>query len=89
MIKKCAESGDDIYLSLLDLRNTPRDETGSPTQRLMGRRAKTRLPITNNLRRPESITPEKGNLKANGLPRHKQKHYYDVGTKVRDEIKER
>ena len=33
LIKKCSESGDDIYLALLDLRNTPRDEEmGSPMQ---------------------------------------------------------
>lgn len=38
MIRKCRDSGDDIYLSLLELRNTTRDtETGSQMQRLMGR----------------------------------------------------
>lgn len=26
LMKKCLESGDDVYLALLDLRNTPRDE---------------------------------------------------------------
>ena len=37
---KCEEAGDDIYLALLDLRNTPRDDfTGSAMQRLQGRRA--------------------------------------------------
>ena len=56
----CAESGDDVYLSLLNLRNTPRDnETGSPTLRLMGRRAKTRLPITTKLREPNFVNSER------------------------------
>ena len=26
LLKKCKEAGDDPYLALLDLRNTPRDE---------------------------------------------------------------
>ena len=42
IFKKCKESGDDVYLSPLDIRNTPGDERiGSRMQRLMGRRAKT------------------------------------------------
>ncbi|XP_061170340.1 uncharacterized protein K02A2.6-like [Saccostrea echinata] len=45
LLKKCRESGDDVYLALLDLRNTPRDEQiGSPMQRLMGRRRKRYSP---------------------------------------------
>lgn len=44
LMKKCLESGDDVYLALLDLRHIPWDEQiGSPMQRLMGRRAKTLL----------------------------------------------
>ena len=45
ILKKCTDSGDDVHLALLDLRNTPRDaEIGSPMQRLMSRRAKTLIP---------------------------------------------
>lgn len=52
LMKKCLESGDDVYLALLDLRNTPKDEQiGSPMQRLMGRRTKTLLPISDGLRK--------------------------------------
>ena len=76
-----------MYLSLLDLRNTPRDnDTGSPSQRLMGRRAKTRLPITTKLRQPSYIAPETVTSKLMDY-RSKQKLYYDRGTKEREELK--
>lgn len=68
LFKKCSESGDDVYLSLLDLRNTPRDEQiGSPMQRLMGRRAKTQLPMSDNLRKPTTIQVRSCVIQANGL----------------------
>ena len=38
ILKKCKEAGEDPYLALLDLRNTPRDQSmGYPAHRLMGR----------------------------------------------------
>ena len=86
MIKKCYETGEDIYLSLLELRNTPRDsDIGSPMQRLMGRRAKTLIPITQNLRKPESANTEKVTSALMGY-REKQKYYYDKNTKVKEDI---
>ncbi|XP_033731488.1 uncharacterized protein K02A2.6-like [Pecten maximus] len=83
LIKK---SGDDIYMTSLDLRNTPRDDIGAPMQRLMVRRGETQLPITETLRRPEQ-----GNIKANITSnlmeyRKTQKHYYDRGTKPREDF---
>ena len=81
LMKKCKESGDDVYLSLLDLRNTPRDEMiGSPMQRLMGRRAKTLLPISDNLRKPTTVQPETVSSRLMEY-RQKQKYYYDQGAK--------
>ena len=86
LIKKCVETGDDIYLSLLELRNTPRDnEIGSPMQRLMGRRAKTLIPIVEKLRNPESKHTEIVTSKLLDL-RKKQKIYYDQHTRVKDDI---
>lgn len=84
-IAKCFENGDDIYLSLLELRNTPRDNMGSPMQRLMGRRGKTLLPITDNLRRPEIQNSESI---ASKLLNHRQtqKFYYDQNSKVKEEL---
>ena len=75
--KKCADSGDDVHLALLDLRNTPRDaEIGSPMQRLMSRGAKTLIPTSDNLRKPCIVKPS---LVHNHLMeyRQKQKFYYD------------
>ena len=44
LMKKAKEAGEDCYLSLLNQRNTPRDDVlGSPAQRLMSRRTKTKL----------------------------------------------
>ena len=85
LMKKCKESGDDVYLSLLDLRNTPRDEMiGSPMQRLMGRRAKTLLPISDNLRKPTTVQPETVSSRLMEY-RQKQKYYYDQGAKEQDQ----
>lgn len=49
MLKKCIDSGQDFNLSLLNLRSTPRNGLDSPAQMLMGRRIKTKLPITMEL----------------------------------------
>ena len=53
-LKKAQQAGTDIYLALLNLRNTPRDDVlGSPAQRLMARRTKTALPTDRALLRPK------------------------------------
>lgn len=81
IMKKCKETGEDVYLALLDLNNTPRDGiVGSPVQRLMGRRTRTRLPTSDVLLKPGSIRPEQVQ---NQLLKYRQnqKRYYDRGTK--------
>ncbi|XP_052238360.1 uncharacterized protein K02A2.6-like [Dreissena polymorpha] len=84
LIKKCSETGDDIYLALLELRNTPRDNNGSPMQRLMGRRAKTLIPMKQTLRQPETTSE---NVAPKLLEfREKQKFYYDQHAKSRDNL---
>jgi hypothetical protein len=60
LMKKAFESGEDPYMSLLNHRNTPRDSVlGSPAQRLMSRRTKTILPVTEELLVPRVVSPEK------------------------------
>ena len=72
---------------MLELRNTSREsETGSPMQRLIGKRGKTLLLITANLRKPDSIDPRKVQSKLLDY-RQKQKFYYDKDTKPKEEIK--
>ena len=79
MITKCKEAGDDIHLALLDLRNTPRDDvTGSPMQRLQGRRAQTRLPTADSLLILSSCQPTVVHDKMMEY-RRKQKLYHDRG----------
>ena len=57
---KALESGEDPYMSLLNHCNTPRDSVlGSPAQRLMSRRTKTILPVTEELSVPRVVSPEK------------------------------
>ena len=47
LFNKCRESGQSEYLALLDWRNTPSEGLGtSPAQRFLGRRCKTRLPVS-------------------------------------------
>ena len=59
LIKKANDDKKDIYLALLELRNTPiNDLLGSPAQRLMGRRTKTLLPTSNQLLTPKTIKPK-------------------------------
>ena len=89
MIKKCKATGNDIYLALLDLNNTPRDDLiGSPVQRLMGRRTKTLLPTTEKLLRPKHIEPETVKKTLNNY-KEKQKFYYDRGSKPKRPINPR
>lgn len=88
MLKKCKITGEDPHLALLELRNTPRDNgLGSPAQRLMGRRTRTRLPISEKLLRPATIEPiqVQQQLQAH---RERQKHYYDQNTKPQSPIHE-
>ena len=81
LMKKCKQSGQDFFLALLDVRNTPRDDiVGSPMQRLHGRRAQTSLPISDTLLKPSVIPPDKVHDKMMEY-RRRQKFYYDKGSK--------
>lgn len=55
-IKKCSMDNSDVFLALLNLRNTPRsDKLGSPVQRLFGRSTRTILPTNDESLRPQTI----------------------------------
>lgn len=54
LMKKNCDAGNDLYLALLDWRNTPSEDLGSsPAQRLLGRRTTTLLPTKKESYRPE------------------------------------
>ena len=58
LFSKALCDGQDPLLVLLEWRNSPRDPIlGSPVQRLMGRRTRTRLPVSQNLLAPKVIPP--------------------------------
>ena len=85
-IKKCQAAGEDWYLALLDVNNTPRDdEMGSPAQRLMGRRTRTRMPTTEALLKPVTIDPNTVH-EHHGNYRQTQKTYYDRGARERSQL---
>ena len=53
MLKKCQKSGSDMYLALLEIRNTPNQGMeSSPVQRLFNRRTRSLIPMTENLLAP-------------------------------------
>ena len=53
-------------------------------QRLISRRAKTLLPISDNLRKPTTVQPETVSSRLMEY-RQKQKYYYDQGAKEQDQ----
>ena len=86
MVKKSKLDGKDLHLALLDFRNTPRDHIlGSPGQRCMGRRTRTRMPTSNALLKPNNMNSE---LVSNRLTECKQKSksYYDIHAKPLSEL---
>ena len=81
LLRKCKISGQDLKLALLNFRNTPRDNLGSPAQRLYSRRMRTTIPITEKLLKPEVMTDTSECLEA---ARQKQKYYHDLHAKQSD-----
>ena len=80
MMIKCIQTNTDFYLALMDLRNCPREDIGSPSQRLMGRTIQSLIPTTESALRPRTIPPE---VVIRGLERmkEKEKNYYDRSKK--------
>lgn len=75
MLKKAEEEGaGDIYLALLEYRNTPVSGTSfSPAQMLMGRSLRTKIPTTKQRLKPETVDPRVQLMQQ----KVKQKAYYD------------
>lgn len=82
ILRKAMESGNDPYLAILAVRNTPTEYMdSSPAQRLMGRRTKTGLPMTAALLKPQQVNAE-GVKKQIMTRQQTQAHYYNK--KARD-----
>ena len=88
MFRKCKDSSSDVYLALLDHRNTPTQGLlSSPAQRLFSRRTKTLLPTASSLLRPEVVDHKhtKRDLKRN---QDKQADYYNKHTRELSTLEE-
>ena len=81
LLKKARQDGKDPYMSMLNHRNTPRDSVlGSPAQRLMSRRTKSILPMTEEQLQPKVLKPVDVQ-KQLSFYKEQQKRNYDVGSK--------
>ncbi|XP_018497541.1 uncharacterized protein K02A2.6-like [Galendromus occidentalis] len=81
MLKKFTYNSPEYFTAMLELRNVPRNHLlGSPSQRLMGREARSTVPVPPGNLRPHTIPPE---TVIEGLDEEKRrsKFYYDRGTK--------
>ena len=77
LIKKSKQAGTDIYLALLDWRNTPTEDVGCSTvQRLCGRRTRTLLPTAASLLK-DTTTP--GVREKLLKKKERQTYYYNRG----------
>ena len=86
LVKKSKESGRDLYLSLLDWRNTPSEGVAYlPVQRLLCRHTRTLFPTAKNLLKRE--IPKSVNRKLLE-EKSKQAYYYNKSTKESPELKE-
>jgi hypothetical protein len=76
LMKKAKEAGEDCYLSLLNQRNTPRNDVlGSPAQRLMSRRTKPKLPTSEDLLIPQSMEPRVVQERLQEYKERQEKYY--------------
>ena len=79
IMQKALDAHTDPYLAFLDFRNTPTEGyTTSPAQRMLNRRTRTPLPMSNRLLKPEIPTGVYKSQKANQA---KQAFYYDKTAK--------
>lgn len=80
MLKKAQSSNGEPYIALLEYCNTPIEGVGiSPAQLLMGRRLKSKLPVSTTLLTPEGQTPVQDKQLYKQM---KQKIYYDRQTRL-------
>ncbi|KAK3735283.1 hypothetical protein QZH41_001619 [Actinostola sp. cb2023] len=80
LFKKAITDEKDLWLALLDYRNTPTEGIkSSPCQRLMSRRTRTLVPVSTNLLYPEVAEEVQERLQ---LRRQKAKSNYDKNAKI-------
>ena len=86
MFRRCHLGGEDIYIALLDYRNTPSAEIGcSPAQLMYRRRTRTLLPIPKKKLNPEMQTGVNEKLKQS---KARQAELYNRSARPLPELKE-
>ena len=86
LLRTCDTSGNDVYLALLAVRNTPQTtHNTSPAQRMLNRRTKTPLPIGEQLLQP-TINPHADECIRERQAR--QRKYYDHGARHLSPLKD-
>ena len=84
LFKKALKDDKDPWLALLDYRNTPTEgQNSSPTQRLMSRRTRTRLPTASSLLHPRVIEVVDEKIKQK---KQTAKYYHDRTAKTLPDI---
>jgi hypothetical protein len=77
LLRKATDAKTDVYIAMLDHRNTPSEAiSSSPAQRLMNRRTKTLLPTTGKLLQP-SVRPHEAEKEKLQKRQEKQAGYYN------------
>lgn len=77
MLRKCHDDGTDIHYALLQYRNTPLADTNfSPAQILMGKRLRTKLPVSSQLLQP-SCVPQEQIIASKEKSQQMQQYYYN------------
>lgn len=86
LLKKAQDSNRDPYIALLEYtQNTPLNGIGlSPAQLLMGRRLKSKIPVSKKLLMPKVFRQVHNRLSHRQV---KQKQYFDCGTRKLPELK--
>ena len=84
-MKKAACGKFDLYLALLDYRNTPTEIGSSPAQRLFSRRTRNLLPLSSKQLQPNTRPPQAVQEKLINS-KQKQAFYYNLKGKALPEL---
>ena len=87
MLEKADGNRIKTYLALLNFRNTPKTlESGSPAQRLFGRRTATKLPTSEKLLKPSIVDPVRVRQTLE-KKRQMAQRYYNPGSRALEELR--
>lgn len=87
LLSKAKADGQDLYLCLLEYRNTMVHNLASPAQLLMGRRLHTNIPVATSQLQPKVVDPSLVRKKQKERKTY-QKQYYDKDSRPLPDLKE-